>query len=64
MHILIDFMSEGSLEIRERTKQLLNSLIASDKGETVLRLIPKEHKGKLRKREETISPSKLEGTVP
>ena len=57
-------MSEGSLEIRERTKQLLNSLIASDKGETVLRLIPKEHKGKLRKREETISPSKLEGTVP
>lgn len=27
--ILCDFLNEGSLEIREKTKQLLNSIIAS-----------------------------------
>ena len=29
-----------------------------------MRLIPKEHKGKLKKREESLSPSKIEATLP
>lgn len=32
----------------------------SEKGEAVLKLIPKEHRAKLKKREEPLSPSKIE----
>lgn len=38
--ILCDFMNEGSLEIREKTKQLLNSIIGSESGPSIMKLIP------------------------
>lgn len=58
--ILVDFMGEGSLEIREKTKNLLNNIIMSDRGGQIMKLIPLEHRNKLKKREESIlSPSKL-----
>ena len=37
--ILNTFMGEGSLEIREKTKQLLNSIISSDNGPLILKYI-------------------------
>jgi hypothetical protein len=58
--ILVDFMNEGSLEIREKTKNLLNSIIVSEKGTAIMKLIPIEHRNKLKKREESLlSHSKL-----
>lgn len=50
--ILNDFMGEGSLEIRERTKAILNEVLGSDKGKQVLRLISAEHLVKLKKQTE------------
>lgn len=50
MIILVDFMNEGSLEIREKTKNLLNSIIVSDKGAAIMKLIPVELRNKLKKR--------------
>jgi len=33
-------MNEGSLEIREKTKSLLNNIIVSDNGPLVMKFIP------------------------
>jgi hypothetical protein len=45
-------MSEGSLEIREKTKAILIEILASDKSKQVLRLISAEHLAKLKKQGE------------
>lgn len=51
--ILVDFLGEGSLEIREKAKSLLSSILCSEKGAIAAKMIPNEHLAKLRKREET-----------
>ena len=60
-------MGEGSLEIREKTKQLLNSIISSDNGPLILKYISNEHRAKLKKLFEpntaTLSQSKLESQI-
>lgn len=49
--ILVDYLGEGSLEIRERSKKLVLQLLDSARGDEVARMIPADHLNKLRKKE-------------
>lgn len=44
-------MNEGSLEIREKSKSLLTNILKSERGSTIIGLIPAELLNKLKKTE-------------
>ncbi len=47
--ILVGYMGEGSLEIRERTKKVLIQLLDGARGEEVGKMIPPDILSKIRK---------------
>lgn len=48
--ILVDYLSEGSLEIRDRTKKIILQLLDSNRGDEVSRMIPVDFLNKLKKK--------------
>ena len=51
MGILVNFLGEGSLEIREKAKNLLTNILVSERGPEMMRLVPGEHLNKLKIRQ-------------
>lgn len=47
--ILVDYMSEGSLEIRDRSKKVVLQLLDGPRGDEVLKMLPTDHLNKIRK---------------
>ena len=60
MTILVDFMGEGALEIRERSKNILSKVLDKDKTGKATKMIPASILDKIKKKESSeISQSKL-----
>lgn len=54
MAVLVDYLSEGSLEIRDRSKKVVIGLLEGVRGEEVARMLPAEQLGKIRKNKEEL----------
>jgi hypothetical protein len=52
--VLVDYLSEGSLEIRDRSKKVVIGLLEGVRGEEVARMLPAEQLGKIRKNKEEL----------